>query len=378
MSPVATVRLKDGRQVKLGRIRPKVLPPVLRFKHYLAFSKATPPPSVVDYSPKAMQSVKRTYLNDRYGDCVIAGKYHQLGIWSGNDTDSGGVVLADDREVLDAYHRICGPGDNGCVITDVLDVFQQKGLTASGKTYKIDGYVAIDNTNKLEVQVALFLFGSLTLGIDLPGAWADAGEGELWDVTRSGIVGGHDVCAIGYDDVGVTICTWGGLRKITWAAFMSKQWITECYAELAPLWYNSDKLAPCGVNVSQLQIDLSKLQNGIIPEIDPTPVPPGPVPPGPTPSEVSCSFEQNVSAGKYMLVPSIDPGNDPRYAINIGQIFQAFGILVAFFRKKNITLQDLIELVTALAAVFGVPIPPFQGALGYAAAIEQEQKLAHR
>lgn len=282
---VPTFILPDGQRRALGRIRPKSRPLALRLSTYHN-PAATPPPAVVDYSAKALPAIARVYLNDTYGDCVIAGKMHQLGIWSGNDSDSGGLVTATDQEVEQQYVGICGPGDQGCVITDVLDYFQKQGLQAGGKTYTIDGYVAVDWQNQLEVQVALYLFGSLTLGINLPGDWLNTSDGGVWQPTNSRIVGGHDVCAVGYNTLGVVICTWGGLRTITWPAFQSTRWLEECYAQLAPLWYNDDRLAPCGIDADTLQADLTKLGSGTIPPIDPTPAPPPPLPPYPVPDDV--------------------------------------------------------------------------------------------
>lgn len=66
--------------VKLGRRRPKARPQCLTFGAYFDPSKATPPPATVDYSAKAMPSMAKMYLNDQYGDCVIAGKYHAEGV----------------------------------------------------------------------------------------------------------------------------------------------------------------------------------------------------------------------------------------------------------------------------------------------------------
>ncbi len=272
----------DGQTRHLGRIRPKSRPQVLAFAHYFDASLlTTPPPAVVDYSAKAMASLSRMYRNDVEGDCVIAGKLHQLGLWSGNDADSGGIVLATDAEAHAQYVGICGPGDRGCSITAVLNYQKANGLVAGGKAYKIDGYVSVDWRNKLEVQVALYLFGSLSFGVNLPQAWADSPEGGLWDVTNTQIVGGHDVSAVGYNATGVVIATWGGLRTITWAAMASSRWLEECYAVLAPLWYGSDKVAPCGVNAAKLAADLQLLGGGTIPPIDPEPIPVPPVPPTP-------------------------------------------------------------------------------------------------
>ncbi len=302
-----TITLKDARQVKLGRIRPieiietdkfrvlvfpggKVKAALKLERHWRADRDTTPPPASVDWAAKAMDSIKRVYLNDQYGDCVIAGKYHQVGVWSANDITQGPqqIVLGTDQEVLNSYHTICGPGDNGCVITDVLDYMKSPGLLLSGKPHKIDGYVAIDWTNRLMVQVCLEVFGGLTIGINLPGDWTCTNC--TWDMTNSRIVGGHDICCVGYNDAGVQCATWGGLVTITWAAFMSKNWIEECYAELAPDWYGADNLAVNGIDVTTLKDDLAKLGGGVIPDPGPgpgpIPIPPGPtpVPPGPTPT----------------------------------------------------------------------------------------------
>ncbi|HEY3787744.1 MAG TPA: hypothetical protein VGL71_02765, partial [Urbifossiella sp.] len=243
---------------------------------------SVPPPDAIDYGKNAEKSIARMYLNDTYGDCVIAGKAHELGVWSGNELGAANTVLATDEEIYRQYQAICGPGDDGCVITDVLDAMKERGFVAGGKAYTIDGYVAVDWTNALEVRVALYLFGTLTLGINLPEAWTEGGDGSTWDETDTNIVGGHDVTAFGYDADGVWIATWGGKRLITWAAFTSTEWLDECYAQLAPLWYANKQLAPCGVDVATLKADLAKLSGGTIPPIEPTPsVPslPAPVPP---------------------------------------------------------------------------------------------------
>lgn len=276
--PVAQMPAK----VKLGRNRPKVRPPVLKLKSYLTTFGATPPPPSVDYYTKAAAATSHMYLNDQYGCCVVSEKAHKLGIWSANDTDSGGTVIATDNEIYQQYQEWCGPGDNGCVITQVLDIIKARGMKAGGKTYKIDGYVEADWTNKLEVQVALYLFGGLTIGVNLPQAWT---QNAVWDVTNTQIVGGHDVGPCGYNAQGVQVTSWGRIYTITWQAFLQNRWVEEMYVPLGPLWYNSDKLAPNGLDVAALLADLDKLGGGVIPDVGPPspPVPPTPVPPTPVP-----------------------------------------------------------------------------------------------
>lgn len=280
----SNLTLKDGRQIKLGRIRPKARRQCLNLAAYYDASKDTaPPPTSVDWAAKAMASLSRWYNNDQYGCCVPTSSYHGIGIWTGNDTPA--VALATDAEVLNAYHTICGPGDNGCVITDVLDYARDHGLLCNGVRHKIDGYVSVDWTNKKLVMVAIDLFGGGRIGINLPDAWTCTNC--TWDVTNTRIVGGHDVRICGYDSVGVKVSTWAGLVTITWDAFLSTRWIEEMYVELSPDWYNSDKLAPNGIDVATLKADLDMIGGGGLPPlpdpVPPTPIPPGPVPPVPVP-----------------------------------------------------------------------------------------------
>ena len=271
-----------GKFMPMGRLRPKSPPQVLRLQSYL-LTPAAPPPASVDFAAKASAALARMYLNDQYGDCVIAGKYHQVGIWTGNA--SGNPVLGTDTEVLNSYHEICGPGDNGCSISAVLDYFKSNGLMVNGQKHTIDGYVAVDGTNKLELQTALALFGSLTLGLNLPGSWANnAKPGFVWDVTKDRSVGGHDICACGYNEQGVQVCTWGMVGTVTWAALADRNIVEELYAQLAPDWYAKANASPLGIDVATLAADLAKLGGGTLPPLpDPTPpVPPvPPVPPTP-------------------------------------------------------------------------------------------------
>lgn len=258
----------DGDVYRLGRRRPVAPVTVAAFSRYLDFKALAnqPPPESVDYAAKAQASIARMYLNDREGDCVIAGKAHNVGVWTGND--AGTPALVADATIHRTYQSWCGPGDHGCVITEVLDRFQRDGFPMDDGPHKIDGYAHVDHTNKVEVQVALYLFGALTLGVNLPQAWADGKD--VWDVTDSPIVGGHDVSAVGYNPTGVVIATWGGLRTITWAAFASKKWIEECWAMLSPDWYGSDKRPPVpGADLATLQADLKALAEGRTPTVPP-------------------------------------------------------------------------------------------------------------
>ena len=362
-------------RIKLGRRRPKARPPCLRLGVYFDPSRAAPPPATVNYAAKAMASIQRAYLNDAYGDCVIAGKYHAEGVWTGNESGPSGIALGTDQEVYSAYQTICGPGDNGCLITAVLDYFRDNGLTFSGALKKIDGYVSVDWTNKLEVQVALYLFGAITIGINLPSAWT---SNAIWDVTNTPIVGGHDVTCVGYDDQGVQVASWGRLYTITWAAFLKTSWLEEAYVMLAPDWYANNKLAPSGVDAEMLAADLAKLGGGSIPPIGPTPVPPpspGPEPPSPpqNPPDYSGTIQGTMNgpvgdhafSGTVSLKPVPASARDAIFSQLAGQLMTSpnwiavitdIGALIVAIRSKNV--PAIIAALEKLAADLGVALPP--------------------
>lgn len=239
-------------------------------------------PSAVDYYTKAAQSIARMYMNDTYGCCVISGKFHKLGVVTGNDTDSGGIILGTDTEVTKYYRGICGHlgNDSGCIITEVLDYLVKTGMSIGGKLFKIDGYVEVTNTVRKLVEAAVYTLGGVTIGVELPSAWT---SNNIWDVTNTGIVGGHDVEIVGFDNNYLYVSSWGRLYKMTWAAFLSTRWVKECYATLAPFWYGSDKFAPSGFDAAGLKKALQDIGQGKPPD-DPSPTPPpGPQPPGPSP-----------------------------------------------------------------------------------------------
>lgn len=198
-------------------------------------------------------------------NCVISGKGHSLGVWSGNDATE---IIAKDDEILALYNLLkAGPGDPGCVVTHVLDYYVQKGMTFGGKKRFIDGYVAVDNTNVELIKAAIYLFGPLTLAVHLPQAWT---QNAVWDKTNSPFIGGHDVSAIDYQDDGLIISSWGRLYRMTWQALTSDRYVMECYALLSPDWYNGDKLTPYGFKTADLVEDLKKIGGGSIPDRDET------------------------------------------------------------------------------------------------------------
>lgn len=271
----ALVKLPDGRQVRLGMIEPAAKRPALQLAAYFNAAEVTlQPPERVDYASKAIRSLREVYLNDQLGTCVIAGVAHGFGVWSGND--AGSPIMATDAEIRAAYEGICGPGDRGCYIGDVLDYARAVGLTLGSTRRKIDGYVAVESRDVLLLKVATWLFGGLSIGIRTPSEWINAArEGAVWDVPRRiDNRGGHYIRAVDYGPDGMRCSTWGVLVTVTWRALAMSRIVTEVYAELSSHWYGDDRIAPCGIDAKKLLEDLAKIDVGVLPDEPPAPPPP--------------------------------------------------------------------------------------------------------
>ena len=258
--------------MKLGRSRPERLPkkPKLRLADYLCTGSALPtPPTAIDYTPEALASLSDVYLNDQLGDCVIAGFYHCKGLWTGNADGGAPIVVSDDQITAD-YSAIGGyqPGDpstdQGCDEVTALDYWHATGDQTGTK---IAGYVALDPGDLVELQLGLWLFGAHYYGVELPDGWISpfpSSAGFVWDVAGDpNPDNGHCFIAGGYDATGVTICTWGMLGKMTWAALAKYCAATAggaVYAILSPdAIAQGQAVAPSGVDWTTLQADLDAL-----------------------------------------------------------------------------------------------------------------------
>lgn len=255
--------------MKLGRIRPAHRAK-LAFRSYCADpSKLPPAPAACDYTTKAAACLALVYMNDSLGDCVIAGGYHELGLWTGNAT--GSPFLATDAQIVADYGAIGGYNpsdpstDQGCDEQTALTYWMSHGY-ADGS--KLGAFVGVDATNPDEVRSCVLCFETVFLGIELPDAWISpfpSSSGFVWDVAGDpDPSNGHCVVVVGYNDVGVQIATWGMIGTITWAAlakYCSSTSGGEIYALLSPDEVSGDE-APNGFDSEALQADIDALQPG--------------------------------------------------------------------------------------------------------------------
>lgn len=254
----------EGR--RLGYVRPAVRPTAPRLSAYMGAAPANLPAQVDYLNAAAMESIKRYFLNDSLGCCVISDLAHRIGVHSANE--SGAAVIPTDAEVNKVY-RYFSPRDTGCVISQVLNYYRDTGLQLGGKVRKIDGYVSVDWRNPDLLKAAILLFGNVQIGFALPQEWYKSADKSAWDVTSTRIVGGHDVGGFAYDEDGVTIATWAGTRKFLWKALGSTRYVSECYSVVAPEWYEKDGVSATGLDVAALKADLARLGDGSLPPIAP-------------------------------------------------------------------------------------------------------------
>jgi hypothetical protein len=287
----------QGRHLGRKSPTPDMKRRALPLRPFLKRMGAKPPPDTLDYTAKGVKTLQQMLGNDQYGDCTIAAVLHQAGVHTAEQP--GGVErVPTSQEAVTQYSAICGPGDQGCYVPDVMDAWRDRGLMVGGKAVKSDGYVSLALGDELLAKVALYLFGPLHFGINLPNDWyQNASPGFVWDVTTSRIVGGHSIAIPGYTTAGFKVSTWGAVGSMTFAAFHRPEWVEEIYATLSPDWYNAAGLDEHGVNVQALKDALAAIKAGGTPDIpdDPTPTPPvpptPPTPPAPpTPHELSYTF----------------------------------------------------------------------------------------
>ena len=231
------------------------------------------PPAAINYSNESdTAALAQVYGNDEIGDCVIAGDYHWLGIVTGNAT--GTAFIATREQIIADYSAISGyvPGDpstdNGC---DEISCFRYRMTQGYANGSILYGYASIDAKDQNETKAAIFLFESAKLDMDLPDEWVQAfstlKNGDTWDVAGDpNPENSHDVVAVGYDEHGIYICTFGLILRITWAA-LAKYGAVEngggFYALLSSEQIEKGKqVAPNGVDWATLEEDIQSIPTG--------------------------------------------------------------------------------------------------------------------
>jgi hypothetical protein len=290
---------------KLGKLPAKFDSRTLRFSKYA--TGLPDPPQSCDYTPK-IPSPLGMLGNDQYGDCGFAAAVHQEMTWVDNESQS--LPVPSSQAVIAEYLAFTGGQDTGVVLLDMLKFWRTTGINGR----KIGAFALVNNQNPKEVQQAIWLFGGIFIGINLPVAWQ---QDQVWDCPGTptgsyapGSWGGHAICSpkyfivAGASEAGVYVISWGQIILLTWKAFSI--YVDETYAILSTDWTDGTRPAPNGFDLATLNADLQavgQMETPPVPLPNPTPGPgpgptpvPVPAPTGPTLPQVKTLGEQYTHA----------------------------------------------------------------------------------
>lgn len=243
----------------LGKDRPVFDTRTLRFGAYVK-PQLPPPPASVNYGVKV--ATWPMYYNDKYGDCTCAAAGHMIQNWTAS---AAGEVTPPDETVLKFYEHFVGdppPQDAGCDMLSVLKYWRKDGLDQ----HKVDAFTSLEPKNDVEAMDAIYLLGSIYIGVALPDF---AVQGDMmntpWVVPHSGAHGsaapnpsnGHCIPAVAYDARNLYIVTWGAIKSMSWPFYDA--YADEAYAVVSSDFIGSSGEAASGFDLGQLTTDLKAL-----------------------------------------------------------------------------------------------------------------------
>lgn len=237
---------------RFGKHPPKVDYRTLRLRDYTA-NLAAPPAAVNTLArvyDKLQTSNPATLFpmdgNDTIGDCTIAALAHAVTTYHGM---VGKKDIMTKKAVVKLYYHLTGGVDSGLNELDVLNYWKQHSVARD----KILAFASIAPKNHTHIQQAIQIFGGVYLGFQVQeNCVQEFDNHQPWTpgpLTNEG----HAVFAVAYDQVGVTVLTWGNTQQATWAWW--DECVDEAYAILPPEAKNAN-FAP-GFNIAQLEADLS-------------------------------------------------------------------------------------------------------------------------
>jgi hypothetical protein len=244
---------------KLGKHPPVHDPRTLQLGTYLT-SALPAPPSAVEYGNKV--KAWPMYYNDQYGDCTCAAAGHMIQNWTAN---AGSEVTPPKESVLTFYEHFVGtppPPDEGCNMLSVLKYWRSTGLDR----HKVAAFASVALKNQAEAQSAVYLMGSIYIGVALPDF---AVQGDMltvpWVVPTGGPVGnaapnpnnGHCIPAVAYDAENLYIVTWGEPKAMSWGFYDA--YADESFAVVSADFIAKSGDAPEGFDLATLEKDVAEL-----------------------------------------------------------------------------------------------------------------------
>jgi len=238
---------------RFGKHPPKIDYRTLRFRNYVKADLAAPPPSFTilprvydNLGEKDPSKLFPMDGNDTKGDCTIAALAHAITLYRGLIAKR--KVIMSPASVLKLYFHLTGGVDSGLNEADVLNYWRQNKVDGD----EILAYVSIDPKNHTHIEQAIQIFGGVYIGFQVQQNCVQEFDAHQPWTPGPLTNDGHAVFAVGYDNSGVTVLTWGNTQQGTWGWW--DECVDEAYAILPPQAKNPDFAT--GFNFAQLQTDL--------------------------------------------------------------------------------------------------------------------------
>ncbi len=189
--------------------------------------------------------------NAKLGCCTISGVVHLLQLQYAEIGET--FTYPGDAEVETTYFAQTDGVDSGCVETSILNTWKNTGLFGT----KITSWIPINPKAEAEMRAAVYLFGGVYLGVELP---ADAEQQfedhKPWHLTipRGRPVGGHCVVGSGYNREVVSVITWGQETVATWD--WMERYCSEAYVTIHQEFVEADHGPLYKIDIQQLEADM--------------------------------------------------------------------------------------------------------------------------
>lgn len=223
-----------------------------------------PVPATVDYTTRV--ATWPMFDNDTLGDCAIATVGHMIQLYTSYTRPTAEIMtipeIIEFYELAGGYNPANPATDQGCVISDVLRLWNARGVSVGGYMDRISGFIRVDPLVATETKYSLWWFGAVYIGVQLPIAWQTA---HSWDLPANllgdnapGSWGGHAIPIVAYDADGVTVITWGEKMKMSWAAMHA--YCDESWAVISPDFINQQGVTPANFDWAYLLASMKRIR----------------------------------------------------------------------------------------------------------------------
>jgi hypothetical protein len=246
--------------MKLGRVQSKADARTLWLEHYVTQELPSPPQQEYLEANASWPMLG----NDRFNCCTSAAAGHMVHHWT---AANGSSILLTDEDILRAHAQLTGDHLLECVtMLDALKLWRRIGIGE----HRIHAFVSAQPKDAAQLRQIIYLFGAAYVGLDLPNfvcgpdplLWPEAAWVMPAEATAEAVApqseNGHCVTAIGYDEDGVYVVTWGRMKVMSWEFY--ERFNFETYAVLSADWVDRDRTSPSGFSSQALLRDLHSVE----------------------------------------------------------------------------------------------------------------------